>query len=187
MIKFKPNEKKTLEVVLFLAHAKPGMDIYRILKVLFLADKWHLNSYGRPIAGEQYVAMKYGPVPETAYKILRRQDQIRRRLGLTEFPFVVEKNVERKEVNVRAAREPNLESLSKSDIRALTEALDRYGGMGFNALKAVTHQHPAFLRAWRGRGDKQSCPMRYEDFLEGSNASPEAIEEIEYVASLART
>ena len=116
MIRFKANERKVLEVILWLATALPGIDKYRLLKVLFLADKQHLNSYGRPIAGEQYVAMKYGPVPETAYKILRQQKAIRLRLGVPSYPFDIAPSEDGRTVHVYAGRAPDLRVFSPSEI-----------------------------------------------------------------------
>ena len=53
---------------------------YDIVKSLFLADKAHLNRYGRPITFDNYFAMKDGPVPNLAYNLLKRDNYSLRRL-----------------------------------------------------------------------------------------------------------
>lgn len=186
MIRYKPNPEKVLEAVLWLANQRPGMDMYRILKVLFLADKWHLNTYGRPIAGERYVAMEHGPVAETAYNILKRRAPIKRRLNISEFPFNMETDEQGREILVMPSRQPNEGQLSKSDVKTLKKTLDSYGDMSFNALKALTHRHRSYENAWAQRGDKRSVPMRYEDLLEGENDDPEVVEELEYISQFRR-
>jgi len=186
MIRYRPNLRKVLDAILWLAKERPGMDMYRILKVLFLADKAHLNKYGRPIAGEQYVAMKYGPVAETAYQMLRRQRGPLKRLHLTEYPFAIESDDDGRPVRVFAARDPDLTSFSESDINELAQALDKYGKMNFNALKALTHSHPAYKRAWAARGDSNVAPMDWKDLLDEDKADPEVLEELEYVSRFLR-
>jgi hypothetical protein len=47
------------------------VDFHTVLKVLFFADVNHLNNYGRPIVGDDYVALPHGPVPQTTYDILK--------------------------------------------------------------------------------------------------------------------
>lgn len=33
------------------------------MQILFAADKYHLNKYGRPVIGDYYVKREYGIVP----------------------------------------------------------------------------------------------------------------------------
>lgn len=186
MIRFRPNKEKILNIILWLANERPGMDMYRILKILFIADKNHFNIYGRPIAGEKYVAMKYGPVAETAYGILKRRNEEKRALHLVEFPFTLHADKDGREVCVYPSREPNLASFSKSEVKALENALERYGNLDFNALKALTHGHKAYERAWAERSSKGSVPIRYEDFLEDDKADPELVEDLEYASQFVR-
>ena len=47
---------KAVETIVWLANAKPGIDVYHVVKCAFFADKDHLNRFGRPIAGDDYDA-----------------------------------------------------------------------------------------------------------------------------------
>lgn len=182
MIRYTPNVRKILNVILWLTNERPGMDMYWILKVIFLAEKWHLNTYGRPIAGETYLSMDHGPVAETAYGILRRQPQFRDALGGAEFPFTVESDDRGRNVCVFPSHPAELSEFSNSELKALRKAQETYGHLSFDALRALTHRHPAYERAWAERGDKRAMPIRYEDLLEGDNADPEVIEDLAYAA-----
>ncbi len=72
-IKFKPNAAKAVEVIVWFANKRPGVDFHTILKLLFFADIYHLNQWGRPIIGDTYNALPYGPVAQTTYDLLRRE------------------------------------------------------------------------------------------------------------------
>src|SRR5690606_9928660 len=86
-IRFRTNPEKALEVILWFASKREGIDFHSILKLLFFADKYHLNGYGRPIVGDQYKALPYGPVAQTTYDILKREPLVLEELGLEELPF----------------------------------------------------------------------------------------------------
>src|SRR5262249_13142313 len=65
--------EKALEAVVYLASKGiPDFDKYKVCKLLFLADKYHLVRYGRPITGDRYYAMPYGPAPTTLLTLLSR-------------------------------------------------------------------------------------------------------------------
>jgi len=182
-IKFRRNDPKALEIILWFTNNEPGMDVYRICKLTFLADIWHLNTYGRPLTGDNYVAMRYGPVPTAAYNILRRKNNKLKHLGVSEFPFVVEKKA--RATQVFPAREPDLDAFSKSDVKALEHSFERYAHLSFEALRAMTHEHPAYRNAWDRRGEKQASDMDYRDFFE-QELSDEDLEELQIFAEHGR-
>ncbi len=75
VIKVIPNKPRILESVIFLISEADRLrkfaSQYDIVKSVFLADRRHLNEYGRPITFDHYVAMKNGPVPSSVYDILK--------------------------------------------------------------------------------------------------------------------
>jgi len=185
MIEFRPDYGKALEAILWLSSARPGIDIYRLLKILFLADKEHLNRYGRPIVNQRYVAMVYGPVAETSYDILRRKPRALAALGVDTLPIRLKVDGRGKPIFVFPERQPNMRRFSKSDLKLLSECLDRYGEMHFGALKALTHEHRAYKNAWAKRGTKGSIAMNFEDFLNTENQDEETVAALEYISRYA--
>ena len=166
---------KAVEVILWLANAKPGIDLYHVIKCIFFADKDHLNRYGRPVIGDDYVADTYGPLGRSIYGLLRRRPIEMLALDSNgELPFRV---LDEKNWIVQADRETNLRLLSRSDIEALQRALDDVGNLSFAELVERTHQEPAYIAANGGR-------MRYEDLLDPSD--PDRDEKAADLAETAR-
>jgi uncharacterized phage-associated protein len=153
-IRFKTNAQKALEVIVWFASREPGVGFHRILKLLFFADKYHLNRYGRPIVGDQYNALPYGPVAQTTYDILKRDPLALSLVDDLDLPFEVKAGH-----HVHALREPNLRKLSESDVEALSHAWDKYGRFSFDLLTRVSHDDPAYRLA-------AGQTMAYEDFIE---------------------
>ena len=59
-IKFAFSDSKALEALAFIASMRPGFTPLFVSKVLFFAEKWHINRYGRPIIADTYIAMVLG-------------------------------------------------------------------------------------------------------------------------------
>lgn len=170
MIHFRNNASKSLEVILWFAQKRPGIDFHAILKLLFFADKEHLNQHGRPIVGGAYNALPYGPVSQPTYDILKRDPLALEVLGVHEDPpFVVKGNY-----CVHGTRGPDLRKLSRTDLQALEKVWAEYGKLGFNALTEESHKHPA----WQNADAEGRQRMLYEEFLEGERASPEVVAEL---------
>ena len=68
---FKIDLKKALNFILYVSENYPTFNIYLISLLIYSADKKHLLSYGSPIIGDNYIAMKCGPIPSTVYDIIR--------------------------------------------------------------------------------------------------------------------
>jgi hypothetical protein len=164
---------KALETIVWLANASPGIDIYHIVKAAFYADKHHLNSYGRPIAGDDYQADMYGPLGKCMYRLLNADPMEMLALGGNgALPFAVGERW-----RVTADREANLRVLSDSDVEALHHGLTMVEGRSFNELVRMTHDEKAYVEANGGR-------MKYEDLLDESD--PDRDEKAEDLTETAR-
>ena len=139
-IEFHFNPQKGLEVILWLATRKQNLGFHALLKTLFFADEYHLKNYGRPIVGDVYVAMEYGPVASTTYDMLKKEALAIELLD--DLPF---ENINKKIIPLRA---PDLRQLSQTDVEALEYAVKTYGDYDFiNSLTDISHQHPAWKKA----------------------------------------
>lgn len=157
---------------MWFANKQPGIDFHSILKLLFFADKDHLNEWGRPIVGDRYFALPYGPVAQMTYDILKREPLALEELKTisNDLPFEV-----RDSYRVHPRRDADLDRLSETDVDALEAAWERYAHLDFGQKTDESHRHPAYRNAEvEGR-----AVMYYAEFLEGEMANPEVIADLE--------
>ena len=70
-ISFTFDEEKFVQTLALLASKNlPELTTLKVAKLLFLADKKHFTTYGRPIVGDRYVGMKNGPCPSAALRVM---------------------------------------------------------------------------------------------------------------------
>ena len=176
-IRFKPKVDKIIEVILYLARCKDiELDSYKVVKLVYLADLLHLNTYGRPLTYDQMVAMKYGPVPSTTYRILKKNKQIHD-VDYDDLPFDL---IRRGKLNCveNPKRKVNERLLSKSDLKVLKETVEEHGQKSFDQLRDMTHEHQAYKRAWSRRGGGKSNPIHFEDLLEKAEKRAERVDNL---------
>lgn len=181
-LNFRPKIDKIVELLLYISHKKPGVDKYQVVKLFYLADKEHLNRYGRPITQEKYFALKYGPVASNAMDLLEEEWGALKNAGIKELPFsVTRKRLKNKDVECvgEPKRDINLGLFSKSDINVFDEILETYGDYNFDQLFELTHEHYAYLRAWNARKPQANrSPMRYEDMIDDEQKRASILEDI---------
>jgi uncharacterized phage-associated protein len=161
------STRKALETILWFVAQRDPIDFYHILKVLYFADKKHLNEYGRPILGDTYEAYTHGPVARTVYSLLKQDDALEAQFLAEHADFNEDDNypiIVTRRYWVSASRPPNLTCFSESDIQALEWAFEEYGDKSFDELENLTHQE----RAWRNAREYGGI-IKYEDMLEGGD------------------
>ena len=167
-IRFEMNANKAIEVLTWLANEQPGIAAFHVSKVLYYADKEHLNLYGRPVLGDIYIRMEFGPVPSKTYDLIKKEN-----LELS----VLKKF--REAVDVRGGfrhlhplREPNMEMFSRTDIVCLRNALKKYGTRDFGVLSRISHSETAWTNA------PENGPIDYELMIEPSPNQEEIIQNL---------
>jgi len=103
------NSKKAIEAILYIAASVEQPSFNRICKIMYFADKQHLEKYGRFICGDSYIAMKHGPVPSGMYDILK--------IDSAKQDFRVED-----EFLVHPLRAAQFDYFSESDLECLKQA-----------------------------------------------------------------
>lgn len=158
MLRFQFNEKKAVEAITHIASSWPGITPFYASKVLFFAEKWHLNKYSRPIVADTFIAMPNGPVPSTIYNFIKGElDQAGDPEAIVAALTINEERYRR----VTANRAADMQELSPSDVECLDEAMEFCRGRAFDFLSNLTHQERAWLEA------DQNGPMDYELMIDG--------------------
>jgi uncharacterized phage-associated protein len=181
-VEFDFDFEKFLAVLHYFAVRRvPELDKYKVCKLLFFADKYHLVRYGRPIVGDRYCPLPHGPVPSHALdlmnefikleskqctdKDIQRMSEVLELQKQFQYPRFIAK---------RKMGPGEIEALSMSDIEALDHVIKTFGGKGFYELKSLTHSVYAYKRAVQELTD-----IRYEDFFEeDADAIEGAMEEM---------
>lgn len=112
------DKEKAIEMVLYIItliyNTKRTADpaYIRILKLIYFADKTHLEQYGRTISTDSYVALDNGIVPENIFEMFRDNEPV--------DAFKIE------HTNVIALRLANTDLLSESDIKVMKRIVELY-------------------------------------------------------------
>ena len=89
------------------------------LKLVFLADRYHLRKYGRPITNDEYWAMTYGPVASSVKDIVEIGDY----LSSHEKDYTQKYLQKAFTHQVKSVEEVDLDVFSETDIEALNAAI----------------------------------------------------------------
>lgn len=183
-LRFRFAPEKLVQALAYFARRDiRDLDKMKAAKLLFHADKYHLLRYGRPVLGDMYACMEYGPVPSASLNVMN--DLIAHD---PQFPAVardlfdeylsVQRFWRRKHPVFRAKKEPDLDVFSDSDIEALDYAIETFGRKSAWQLSQESHDEPAWKIANECRPAGSSVIMDYRLFFEGH---PEAADILRFV------
>lgn len=164
-VQMQPNVDRIVAALYFvMAEAqrrRRNVSQYDLVKTLFLADRAHLNDWGRPVTFDNYCAMFHGPVPSLSYDLLKGNEKAFRDYHLYSVPWkaVPYKNSTKHFLPADDALDPE-EFLSESDIEALRDALGVVQSLGFAQIRRLTHDDPAYVDAWREDGGRAAYDMK---------------------------
>lgn len=160
------DESKALSVVLFILERTNGkIDRHKLSKILYFADQKHLTRYGRPVIGDNYIAMKDGPVPSTLYDAIKSIDD--KRYSFDHF----RDNLKSDRYFILSDKHPDLDELSESDIECLLESIRENASLSFAKLRDKSHG-----LAWNSAGRDSKIPI--ENIAREGEASPEMLKYI---------
>lgn len=108
------------------------------MKLLWLADRYHIRKYGRTVLDDQYYAMKHGPIPTNTMNYTQPEAHF----GL-EYINDVLKNTK---VNIQSISDVDTKFFSTTDLEALEAVWDRFGGMGEWDLRELSHEYPEWKK-----------------------------------------
>lgn len=165
-ISFSFDVQKFVNAAAYLAQHCNDFTRMKLAKLLYFADKEHLRAYGRPVIGDRYIKMEWGPVPSKAYDLIKHDERIDvEAQGLFDRYFDVAGN------DVKAKLPPNLAYLSESDREILDDVLAKYGHLTPIQLSKLSHREPAWEKA------AMNSLMDYRLFLAGDDEMGSLVQE----------
>jgi len=134
---------KLKAVTLYVTSKFDDVDIYKLFKIIYFADREHYAKYGRRIIPDTYISMVNGPVPSKLYDAIKisrgkRDTKLDPSLKTISDAFCVCKELGLDYV-VKGIENPDMDELSKSDIICLDESIRENERLSFTKLKEKSH------------------------------------------------
>ncbi len=162
-MKLEFDHKKATQAINFFAQKEGGqIDKLKVIKLIWLADRYHLRKYGRPIVNDSYYAMKLGPVG-SAVKDLS---------GFNVCDAVEEKYLKEylnsdKTNRINSIKKIDDEVFSDTDLEALENIYKEYGEYQASQLVNISHEFPEWKKFEKILDSKSNTreAMSYSDFF----------------------
>jgi len=176
------NVRKAAQVVAFFAKKQGGsINVLKLAKLVYLADREFMSRYDCPILYDQLVSMEHGPVNS-------------RTLNYINGCLTDERNWDSllvdREGHTVGLRNPqlstdDLDELSEAEVEVLEDVWSQFSSMDRYALRDYTHEH---CPEWEDP-DGSSSPIPYERVFKflGKRHSAELQEMIETQRALDRS
>ena len=166
--------EKATQALTYLAQKEGGkIDKMKAIKLVWLADRFHLRKYGRPISNDSYLAMEYGPVGSSVKDIADSSDFLSSEEAKYSSAYL---KPDGKKHFIESIGEVDADILSETDLETLDLVYSKYGKEHALELAHMSHLFPEWKKFEReiltnsiSRGN-----MSYADFFK----NPE--EEIPY-------
>lgn len=138
-------------MITYLASKVSDLDILKAMKLLYFIDKHHLIRHGRPITGDTYYKLPYGPVPTLSYDLLKEAfDQSP--IPDTEFPDrenlrnAIDIDRTTRYLIYKAKRDPNLNVFSETELASVEEIVSKFGQKSGLWLMNLSHRDCTFAK-----------------------------------------
>jgi uncharacterized phage-associated protein len=159
------DHKKATQAINFFAR-KEGLKIdkLKLIKLVYLADRFHLRRYGRPITNDAYIAMPLGPVGSSVKDIAEFSDFLDETERKYASSYLAQGGIENTVVSV-ADVDNNV--FSKSELEALNFVYKEFGNKSTSFLVDVVHKYPDWEKFKKSLETKETTrePMSYSDFF----------------------
>jgi len=169
-------EKLVHAIAFFSKSGIPDLTKLKVAKLLYFADKEHLLEHGKPILGDVYWCMDFGPVPSFS------MNEMSAAINGSEvaLPRESDARVFERVLNIKKLFHayPRFEAkdgafdesvFSESERSALRYTTNLYGYKKAAELVELTHKEPTWIIPNRGRKAGSSALITYDLFFEGAS------------------
>ncbi|MFC2017710.1 Panacea domain-containing protein [Chloroflexota bacterium] len=162
-IQFNFDLQKATQALNWLAIKSGGrISKLKALKLLYLADRYHLRKYGRLITNDIYFAMDYGPVPSGSKDLAEASDF----LGDDEQEYSSKYIKPINQYTFESLADPDPSVFSDSDIESLAFAWDTFGHLARFDLANITHEYPEWKKHKQALKLDSRIQMNLMDFFD---------------------
>lgn len=159
------NYKKAVQSANYIIE-KTGepLDKMKVIKLLWIADRYHLRKYARLVTGDDYFAMVNGPVASQTLNLLNKDTG---HIGTRELSYsntYLSSPVKNK-ISTKSPTDKRF--LSESDLEALNFAIDKFSSFSTTKLRDLSHKYPEYKKFEKAleRNGGGRIEMKTEDFF----------------------
>ncbi|MCK4981914.1 MAG: SocA family protein [Victivallaceae bacterium] len=129
----------------------------KVLKLIYLADRFHLRKYGRAITNDNYIAMQFGPVASGVKDIAEQTIFLDKEIKCYAEICLSQVDLHH---DIKSRREVDTDVFSETEIEALDVIWERFHKQ--QGLVDFTHEFPE----WKKHESNLNSNMSLEDFFE---------------------
>jgi hypothetical protein len=141
-----------------------------ILKLLFFAERYSLRKYAQSITGDQFWAMRLGPVASETYNMISFKDTVSAEHLKYTQEILSKDGLYGVKSNGALIMRDDYDELSDTDIEALDFSIKEFGQYSSSKLVDITHLYKEWNRfEEKLKDEKSSFKINIEDFFEKTN------------------
>ncbi len=156
------DTSKIIQALCYLLSKVKTADKLKLIKLLYLTDKYHIIRYARTVTNDEYWAMDYGLVGSTAKDILGFDSELLSR----EFKYA-DKMLKKVDQHCFAQGAyytiEELDKLSETDIEALDFVVEKFGQLNTSQLINLSHRYPEWAQYKELFGNQMTRRERIEE------------------------
>lgn len=139
--------KKTTQVINYFAEKEGGkIDKLKLIKLVWLVDRYHLRKYGRIITNDTYFAMQFGPVPSAVKDLLSSNNIGEDGKEIEYFKKFIKQADTFSKHSIKSREKTDLKMLSKSEIKIIDLIHSVYGKYNNFELAEFSHHFPEWKK-----------------------------------------
>lgn len=168
MIIPRTNYKKATQALNFFARKKDNkINKMKAIKLIYLADRLHLRKYGRPIVGDKYFAMKYGPVGSQT-KNIAELSCVSEEVVSYAKKYIKPITICKENDSLVSIKKDDLSVFSDTDVECLEIIYKNFSDKDQFELAELTHKYPEWLKHKKDleKKYKKRVKMDYNDFFD---------------------
>ena len=145
------DAKKAVQAmaILYSLERAKSVPYYRLLKLLYIANREHFREKRTPIVGGRPVAMNAGPLSSPVYDLIK---------GVHHDSRAWNQHFDKHTRYVELLDHPGNDELSKREIRKLQEVSARYSLMSDSEIGDLTHDFPEYKKNFE-KDTSRSIPL----------------------------
>ena len=170
---------KLKAVILYILKSFPeGIEPMKLFKIMYFVQQDHLVTYGLPVFNDTFHAFGYGPVPSFSNKCFKMLKGDLYYISEDAKTIVDSLGFDHVKQLISIKEEPEMEELSKSNVKSITRIIEKYGLFSPLKLSELSHD-----QAWRNASDRANIDpeMNRMSLIEIAEAGSADLATIEYI------